>query len=322
MDINRLDLNLLKIFDSVYRLRNLTEVAKEVHLSQPAVSHALARLRDALSDRLFVRTPSGLEPTERCERLAPPVRAALETIKDSLIDSSNFRPEDCTREFRLLLSDVGQILFVPALMSRLRDVAPQVKLAILLAPRAAYERMLRDREADIAVGHLNMPRQTIRRQALFEDGCVVLRRKQPGRRRPLTLEVFEQSGHVMILPPEDPVEEGLADLNVSRKIMLRIPNYFALPEIIGTSDLLATVPSRIGRHLAARTSLEAHPTPFPDPVFDVHMCWHMRHDDDPAHTWLRSVFVDLFQSPRDEPAPGEPPLAKGARTQPATRGPT
>jgi DNA-binding transcriptional LysR family regulator len=303
MDINRLDLNLLKIFDSVYRLRNLTEVAKEVNLSQPAVSHALGRLREALSDRLFVRTPGGLEPTARCERLAPPVRAALETIKDSLIDSSNFRPEDCTREFRLLLSDVGEMLLAPALMSRLREDAPQVKLAIFQAPRALYERMLRDREVDIAVGHLNMQRQTLRKQSLFQDGCVVLRRKQPGRRKALTREAFEQSYHAMIMPPDDPVEDGLADLNVSRKIMLRIPNYFALPEVIGSSDLLATVPSRIGRHLGSRASLEIHPVPFPAPVFDVQMYWHMRHDDDPAHTWLRGIFLDLFQSPRYEAAP-------------------
>lgn len=303
MDINKLDLNLLKIFDSVYRLRNLTEVAKEVHLSQPAVSHALARLREALSDRLFVRTPSGFEPTERCDRLAAPIRAALETIKDSLIDSSNFRPEDCTREFRLLLSDVGEMLLAPALMSRLRDAAPQVKLAIFQAPRSSYERMLRDREVDIAVGHLNMPRQTMRKQALFQDGCVVLRRKHPGRPKALTREVFEQSYHAMIMPPDDPVEENLADLHVSRKIMLRIPNYFALPEVIGTSDLLATVPSRIGRHLAKRASLEIHPLPFPGPVFDVHMYWHTRHDDDAAHTWLRGIFLALFQSPRYEAAP-------------------
>lgn len=298
MDINRLDLNLLKIFDSVYRLRNLTEVAKEVNLSQPAVSHALGRLREALSDRLFVRTPGGFEPTERCERLAPPVRAALEQIKDSLIDSSNFRPEDCTREFRLLLSDVGEILLAPALMSRLREEAPKAKLAIFQVPRSGYERMLRDREVDIAVGHLNMPPQTLRKQSLFQDGCVVLRRKQPGRRNPLTREVFEQSHHVMIMLPDDPVEESLADLNLPRKTMLRISNYFALPEVIGTSDLLATVPSRIGRHLGERASLEIHPVPFPDPVFDVHMYWHMRHDDDPAHTWLRGIFLELFQFPR------------------------
>jgi len=296
MDFNRLDLNLLKIFDSVYRLRNLNEVAKEVHLSQPAVSHALARLRETLSDRLFVRTPGGLEPTERCERLAAPFRAALETIKDSLIDSSDFRPKDCTREFRLLLSDVGEMLLVPPLMSRLRSLAPYVKLAIVQAPRSSYERMLRDREVDIAVGHLNMPRETIRKEALFRDHCVVLRRRQSGRKRALTREVFEQSYHVMVLPPDDPVEEGLVDLNVSRKVMLRIPNYFALPEVIGTSDLLATVPSRIGLHLQRRAALDVHEVPFLTAVFDVQMYWHTRHDDDPAHIWLRGIFTALFQA--------------------------
>ncbi|WP_158219270.1 MULTISPECIES: LysR family transcriptional regulator [unclassified Achromobacter] len=300
MDLNRLDLNLLKIFDAVYRLRSLTEVAKEVHLSQPAVSHALGRLREALGDRLFIRTAEGLTPTARCERLAPPVRAALETIRDSLQDTANFCPADCTREFRVLLTDVGEMLLVPPLIAHLRSVAPQVKLAIFQAPRTHYERMLGEHEVDIAISNLNLQRQTLRRESLFRDHCVVLRRARADDTRatagPLTLEEFERSHHVLISPPHDPVEQVLAQLNITRKTQLRLPNYFALPRVLASSDWLVTVPSRIASYLQSYVALDIEDVPFPSPVFDVRMYWHTRHDTDPAHSWLREVFLTVFQA--------------------------
>ncbi|MCS8129881.1 LysR family transcriptional regulator [Pseudomonas aeruginosa] len=299
MDINRIDLNLLKIFDSVYRLRNLAAVAREVHLSQPAVSHALARLRASLDDPLFTRTPHGLEPTARCERLAVPIHSALDTIRDSLIDSADFKPEDCTREFRLLLSDVGEMLLVPSLMNHLRTVAPRVKLAIVQAPRAHYDRIVRDREVDIAVGHLNMARQSFREQPLFRDHGVVIRRKIPDQTRgEMTMKMFAEASHVVISPPDDPVEEMFAERNINRHVALRMPNYFALPDVIESSDLIVTVPSRIARFFQRHSKLEISELPFPSPLFDVRMFWHTRHDSDPAHAWLRDMFLFLFNDER------------------------
>lgn len=300
MDINRLDLNLLKIFDSVYRLRNLSEVAREVHLSQPAVSHALGRLREAIGDRLFIRTSTGLEPTARCERLAEPVRSALATIQDSLLDSIEFQPDECTREFRLLLSDVGEILFIPRLLSHLTKAAPKVKLAIFQAPRASYEQMLVGREVDLVVGHLNMTRQTIRHANVFRDRCVVVTRRREDaaadEHHTLTLEDFQSGSHVAVKQLDDPVEAALEDLNIRRAIVMRMPNYFALPSVIAQSALLATVPSRVAGHFQNDMSLDVFDVPFPCPFFDVRMYWHTRFDSDPAHAWLRETFLSLFKS--------------------------
>ncbi|SAK99008.1 LysR substrate binding domain protein [Caballeronia temeraria] len=298
MDINRLDLNLLKIFDSVYRLRNLSEVAREVHLSQPAVSHALGRLREAIGDRLFIRTSTGLEPTARCERLAEPIRTALATIQDSLLDSIEFQPDECAREFRLLLSDVGEILFIPRLLSRLNEIAPKVKLAIFQAPRASYEQMLVGREVDLVVGHLNMTRQTIRHTDVFRDQCVVVTRKRDNAAgdKTLTLEDFQSGSHVAIRQLDDPVESAFEDLNIRRTVVMRMPNYFALPSVIAQSDLLATVPSRVAGHFQRSMSLDVYDVPFPCPFFDVRMYWHTRFDSDPAHAWLRETFLSLFKS--------------------------
>ncbi|HEY0294429.1 MAG TPA: LysR family transcriptional regulator [Bordetella sp.] len=296
MDLHRLDLNLLKIFDSVYRLRNLTEVAHEVSLSQPAISHALGRLRTALDDRLFIRTATGLEPTARADSLAIPVRNALAMLEDSLLSSEEFKPEHCAREFRLLLSDVGNVLFIPPLLSHLHRHAPQVRLKIIQAPRSDYERLLRDREADIAIGHLNLSGQNIRKAPLFRDRCVILSRAaSTGKsRRPMSREDFEQRPHVIVSPPEDPVEEMFSSLHIVRRISLHIPSYFALPGIVSTSELLATVPSRIAMNLSKNFSFDMHELPFASPVFDVKMHWHLRQDADVAQTWLRNIFHALF----------------------------
>ncbi|WP_454862671.1 LysR family transcriptional regulator [Paraburkholderia fungorum] len=299
MDINRLDLNLLKIFDSVYRLRNLSEVAKEVHLSQPAVSHALGRLREGIGDRLFIRTSAGLEPTSRCERLAEPIRSALSIIQDSLLDSIEFQPEESTREFRLLLSDVGEMLFIPRLLSHLNEVAPKVKLAIFQAPRSSYEQMLVGREVDLVVGHLNIARQTIRHAHVFSDECVVvtrMREDSPIGKSTLTLEEFQSASHVAIKQLDDFIESALEELNIRRTIVMRMPNYFALPSVMALSNLLCTIPSRVARHFQSSMPLEVFDVPFPCPVFDVRMHWHTRFDSDPAHAWLRETFLSLFKS--------------------------
>lgn len=296
MDLRRLDLNLLKIFDSVYRLRNLTEVAHEVSLSQPAVSHALGRLRTALGDRLFVRTAAGLEPTARADSLAAPVRSALAMLEDSLLDSEEFRPEHCAREFRLLLSDVGAVLFIPPLLGYLQRHAPQARLKVIHAPRADYDRLLRDREADIAIGHLTLSGNNIMKAPLFRDRCVVLSRATSGSNAggAMSREDFEQRPHAVVSPPEDPVEEVFSNLRIVRRICLNIPSYFALPGIVSNSELLATVPSTIAANLRQNFSFDMHELPFTSPIFDVKMYWHLRQDADVAQTWLRGVFQSLF----------------------------
>lgn len=296
MDLYRLDLNLLKIFDSVYRLRNLTEVAHEVSLSQPAISHALGRLRSALDDRLFIRTASGFQSTARADALAIPVRSALAMLEDSLLGSENFKPERCSREFRLLLSDVGAVLFVPPLLRYMQRHAPQVRLKIIQAPRSEYERLLRDREADIAIGHLTLPGHNIKKMPLFRDRCVVLSRAASARksRRTMSREDFEQRPHVVVSPPEDPVAQALSGLQIVRHICLKIPSYFALPGIVSNSDLIATVPSRIATNLRENFSFEMYEVPFESPIFDVRMHWHLRQDSDVAQIWLRKVFHSMF----------------------------
>ncbi|VTU22943.1 Nodulation protein D 2 [Variovorax sp. PBS-H4] len=300
MPAHTLDLNLLRVFESIYRMRNLSEVARHVHLTQPAVSHALRRLRDSLGDPLFVRSVNGLQPTPRSEQLIEPVRQALRLIEDSVSSSGVFEPAKCTREFQLLLSDVGELVFLPRLLRHLRQHTPAASAVVVQASRVQYEAMLRERVADIAIGHLpNMP-ATLKQRSLFRDDYVVLRtRPARKRRRALTLEEYVRSVHIEVDPPgslQRPVQMVMESLGLQHRVVLRVPHFFAVPSILLQTDLLVTVPRSVARNIRNADDLEICDVPFAMPPLDIRMYWHLRQDADPAHRWLRNAMVALFSS--------------------------
>ena len=307
MSPSSLDLNLLRVFEAIYRMRNLTEVARHIHLTQPAVSHALRRLRDSLGDPLFVRSVSGLQPTPRSEQLIEPVRQALRLIEDSVSSTSPFEPSQCAREFQLLLSDVGELVFLPRLLRLLRHFrqhTPAASAAVVQASRVQYEALLRERAADIAVGHLpNLP-ATLKHRPLFRDDYIVLRtRGARKRRRALTLDEYARSVHVEVEPPgllERPVQMAMDALGLKPRVVLRVPHFFAVPSILLQTDVLVTVPRSVARNIRNADELEICDVPFAMPPLDVAMYWHTRQDADPAHRWLRQTMVALFCRQADD----------------------
>lgn len=300
MDLRRVDLNLLKLFESIYRLGNLSLTAEEIALTQPAVSHALSRLRNTVGDRLFIRTGSGLEPTPRADELIGPIKAALGMIEETLSTSAEFDPRACTREFRLLLSDLGELIFLPKLLQYLRQEAPGVKISVLQAPRPRYGEMLRDREADLAVGNLFMMVDTgLHRSRLFVDQWVALRAAGSTTQPKLTLREFERCAHILVEPPgvitvHHVLTEALRKKNISRNVVLKIPHFFALPSVIGSSDLLAVVPRSVATNVSDAKAMYVQELPFALPPLEVCIFWHARRDADLAHVWFRGVFERLF----------------------------
>jgi DNA-binding transcriptional LysR family regulator len=289
----------LKIFESVYRLRNLSLVAHEFNLTQPAISHALSRLRGTLGDKLFIRTASGLEPTTRSDQLITPVRAALSMLADCLSISTDFEPQHCDREFRLLLSDVGELIFLPKLIGQLRIAAPRARVTALQAPRHQYDAMLEDREADLAIGSLPRLGQRLKQRRLFQDRYVVMRAaNRTSSTHVLTLDEYQAAMHVVVEPPgsmEHPIENLLGKMGVSRTVTLRIPHFFSVPSVILASDLMVTVPRSVAVNLRNAEGIEVHELPFSSPDLDVKMFWHLRQDTDPAHRWFREAFYRLFK---------------------------
>lgn len=309
MDIEKIDLNLMRVFDALLQDGNLTRAGMRVGLSQPAMSHALAKLRRFTGDPLFVRVPSGMEPTDAATRMAPSVQEALRLLQSALAGEARFDPASCTRTFQILMSDIGELVYLPRLVRHLAQVAPHANVRALQLPREAYPEAFTRGDADLAIGFLPSLRAGFYQQRLFSDTYVcVVREGHPRIHKRLSLKQFVQESHVLIEPGGSRystvmhqtstmtlIEQYLAERALTRRVALRVPHFMVVPEIVRSTDLLATLPSYVIQHLSTRAGLKLLQLPIDVPRFEIKQFWHQRSHTDPANRWLRGVFAELFK---------------------------
>jgi DNA-binding transcriptional LysR family regulator len=308
MDEDKFDLNLMRVFDALIEDGNLTRAGFRLGLSQPAMSHALARLRKLASDTLFVRVPSGMEPTEMALRMAPAVREGLRLLEGALEGDMRFDPQTCERTFQVLLSDIGELVYLPRLMRRLEELAPHLNVRALQLPREAYQEAFMSGEADLAIGFLPGLRSGFYQQRLFSDTYVgVVRKDHPRIRSRMSLAQFVAESHVLIEPGGSRyrtvahqtstttlIEQYLVEHGLTRRVALRVPHFMVVPDIVQSTDLIATLPSYVIRHTQPRPGLKMVQLPFEVPGFEIKQFWHQRSHDDPGNRWLRGVIGELF----------------------------
>lgn len=302
------DLNLLRVFDALMEDGNLTRAGFRLGLSQPAMSHSLAKLRKITGNALFVRVPSGMQPTDLAVSMAPSVRDGIQLLESALETRAGFDPKACKKTFQILLSDIGELVYLPRLMNRLREEAPAVNVRALGLPREAYAEAFVNGEADLAIGHLPSLRGGFYQQRLFSDSYVCLVRKDhPRIKGHLTTSQFVSESHLLIEPGGSPTrsaslqtstttlfEHYLASQNLTRRIALRVPHFTVVSDILLSTELLATLPSYVVRHMPHRPGLQMLKLPFETPSFEIKQFWHTRNHDDTANRWLRGVVMSLF----------------------------
>ncbi len=298
MNVADLDLNLLRVLDAVLRERSVTAAAARLGLTQPAVSNALARLRAAFGDALFVRTPSGMAPTPFARDLDDPVRQALALIESALAHGGGFDPATSKRAFRFYMSDLGEISFLPALVERVRERAPGVYLEALGLPLEAIDEGLASGALDIAVGFLPGLAAPVRRRRLFRDPYVCLMRSDhPRIGARLTRKLFLEASHALVSSTGSGhrvIEEALERAGVTRRIALRVPHFTVVPMVLARTDLLLTLPGQVARVYEADGRFKSLPVPLPIPPAEVAVHWHERFERDPGIRWLREVMIGLF----------------------------
>jgi DNA-binding transcriptional LysR family regulator len=295
MNVRELDLNLLRVFDAVLRGRSVTAAAAQLSLTQPAVSNALARLRGAFNDALFLRTPQGMAPTPFARELAEPVRQALALLESALAHGPGFDPATSSRSFRFYMSDLGQIEFLPPLLERVRRAAPQVRLEAVALEPEDIAGALAAGSLDLAVGFLPALGPPLRRRALFKDPYLcLLRADHPI--STLTKKRFLEASHVLVTyrGGHRVVEEALERAGVGRRIVLRVPHFTVVPMVLERTDLILTLPARVARVFERRGSLKALPPPVPIPLAEVAVHWHERFDADAGNRWLREQIAELL----------------------------
>ncbi|HDS1724686.1 LysR family transcriptional regulator [Pseudomonas putida] len=288
---------LLQLFDVLYQCRSVTRAAEQLEQSQPTISIWLARLREQLNDPLFVRTPGGMAPTPRADQLIGPCREVLESLRRLTAWEPQFIAATAQRRFRLCVSDASHITLLPSILNHLRSHAPGIRLEAARID-GNTESALESGEADLAIGFVPWLGGGMYQQVLFEQDWVCLSNPQhPRLGDGMSLERYRAEGHVQISfgTGQKLLEAGLARAGIERRIMLELPAFLGLGMIIGTTDLLGTLPRHIGQTLADMHGLQVHDCPFEVEGFTVKQHWHARYHQDNGNRWLREVVRGLFQ---------------------------
>ncbi len=304
MNFRQLDLNLLRVLAAIHRTGSVTKAGKALSLSQPATSNALARLRDFFSDELFVRAPSGLKPTRLCEQLAPEVFSQLLALETLVTGHEEFEAARSDMHWRLSLSDLGEMLFLPELAGALRGQAPGARLSNISVAAAEVAAALESREIDLAIGILQPRHRGILAELLFREHYVAVASPQwrpaSGRSgRTLTRQQLAEASFVVASPTatfHGSVEQMLVRMKLEDRIVLRARHFGALPELALTSDLLSIVPEMYARKLSQRYDFRLWGIPNA-PAYEVRMVWHSSTSKDPAHQWMRALVQGLFRRP-------------------------
>src|SRR5688572_10881336 len=290
----RIDLNLVVVFDAIYRARNLTGAGRGLGLSQPAMSHALARLRSIFKDPLFVRLPRGLHPTPLADEMAPALMDGLATIRHSL-ERKTFDPPTSTRVFRIAMGELAAVVHLPHLLRQLSGNAPHVRLHTFEVPGPKLRDALGEGEVDLGTGNYRLGAGC--REALLyeaEYACVVSA-DHPTIRSRLTLGQFRNADHVLVkpggaAPHGEDIERALTNRAVGARIAVQVSHFHGVAALIPTSELIATVPIRLAAALKQLANVKVFPPPIVLPKIKVSIYWHERFHRDPGNAWLRSVY--------------------------------
>ncbi|AUO24406.1 MULTISPECIES: LysR family transcriptional regulator [Pseudomonas] len=297
MNLSKVDLNLFIVFDAIYTEANLTRAGQIVGITQPAVSNALARLRETFNDPLFVRTAQGMVPTPMAQNIIGPVRNALSLLRVSVQESRIFNPQQAAKTYRISMTDLTEAVILPPLFQRLRRLAPTVVIESFLSKRRETTKELAAGRLDFAVdAPLNTDPQ-VRHVKLMEDRYVCAMRKghpMAGKDK-LTLDDYLSLTHIHISSRRNGlghVDLALGKMGLQRKIALRSQHYLMASQVLQQTDMVMTVPERFAR----RHELHWFNLPVNDvPMVETHLYWHESTDQDPANRWMREQMIELCQ---------------------------
>ena len=309
--LDHLDLNLLRVLDVLMQERRVATAAQRLGLSQPAVSNALGRLRKALGDELLTRAPNGMEPTEFAKNLHASLQGAFASISQSLQAKAEFDPAKSVWQARIAMTDIGEIVFLPALLTHIASAAPGLALETLRdaqakpsAPVGSITTAMAEGKVDLAMGWLPDVTEGLFQRKLFKQRYVcIARHGHPllsGKKPKLTLEKFLSAEHIAIRAEgtghtkADETLQTVEGSSARRKVRLRVPSFLSVPQIVSKTDLIATVPEKLAEQCAAAFKLQVFPHPVDMPAFELKMFWHRRVHTDPANQWLRAVIVQFF----------------------------
>jgi DNA-binding transcriptional LysR family regulator len=311
--LSQVDLNLFVVLEAIYREGNLTRAGRQLKLTQPAMSHALKRLRELLKDPLFIREGANMVPTPFSRNMINEVRQALQILEVNLYENRNFDPAHTRRNFQIGFWELMESMILPPLAKVLTRAAPEISITTLRVKRREIEQELASGTLDLVLDIPITVSDNFRQAPLFSDRVVVMARKgHPAIRRELDLDTYLRQDHILVSSRR--LGPSLVDAELNRggrkrRIVLRCQHYFAACQVVSETDMLLTIPQHYAETLNAGFNNRLHPFPLKSlQQLEIHMYWHESTENDPPNRWLREQIKKVV----DESLPASEPVSRGA----------
>jgi DNA-binding transcriptional LysR family regulator len=296
--LSRIDLNLFVVFDAIYTEGGITRASKRLSLTQPAISHALGRLRELFDDALFLRQGKAMIPTPLARVMIDPVRQSLQGFESTLQRVDRFDPATADKHFTVGMRDVRELTVLPNLLHTITRTAPFIDIAIVRAERNQLENELVAGTLDAAIDVRLALSDEVRRQRINGERLIVVARpRHPHVKRELDLETYLAQEHILVSSRRRGF--GVEDYELSRhglkrRIRLRCQHYFAACRVVNETDLILTMAERYARIVNRLFRNRLLPFPLEAPDYDAYLYWHANADADPANRWLRKRLMEAF----------------------------
>ncbi|NYD91288.1 LysR family transcriptional regulator [Sphingomonas melonis] len=301
MDVAGFDLNLLKAFDALYAERHVTRAGHRIGLSQPAMSGALTRLREVFNDELFVRSPTGMQPTPRADDLSGPISSSIRLMQ-SILQDDRFDPATVDHIVTIAMTDYAAFVLLPPLMAQLAIEAPRLEVRVRgIFGKDEVVDLLDSGEVSLAISVSVDTSARILTRPLFREGFACIARDgHPAFANGAGIEAFAAAPHLLVSPEGDRtglVDRKLATIGLARRVVLSLPQFLVAPFVVAETDLIATVAARVARRFAAANlGIVVHEPPIALSDWPLAMMWHRRVDDHPATVWLRDCIAAIAAS--------------------------
>jgi DNA-binding transcriptional LysR family regulator len=328
--LSQVDLNLFVVLEAIYREGNLTRAGRQLRLTQPAMSHALKRLRELLKDPLFLRAGANMVPTPFSRNMINEVRQALQILEVNLYENRNFDPAHTRRIFQIGFWELMESTILPSLAKAMVKAAPEISITTLRVKRREIETELASGILDLALDIPITMSDSIRHQPLFSDRVVVMARAgHPAISGELDLDTYLRQDHILVSSRR--LGPSLVDAELNRKgrkrrIVLRCQHYFAACRVVGETDMLLTIPEHYAQMLNTGFNNRLYPFPLKSlQQLEIHMYWHESAENDPPNRWLREQIKQVITqslAPADEPESkrrARSPIKKRSNARPSRR---
>jgi DNA-binding transcriptional LysR family regulator len=296
-DLRRFDLNLLVAFDILIAERSVTAAARRMGVGQPAMSNALARLRDMFEDPLLIRTSAGMQPTGRALDLVEPISRILAELREQVFRGRSFSPETDQRSFRIGVSDQVEASLMQDVLRDVARAAPGVTIIARSVEMRLGADLLSTGAIDLAVGYFPEVESELEVTTLYHESFVCLFDAQAcGIDPPLSLDAYVSLPHVLVSLRGEPfghVDELLDAVGRRRRVIYTTPHFLAVPFLLHGLRAVAALPRRLAENCADAAGLAVCPVPLPSDGYDIRMAWHRRTDADPAQAWFRATIADV-----------------------------